>query len=119
MLIKEKSNFVKAVLKEPNVGGRNIDVPLRQHRYTFYAKTLLIVNVLYLHAEQLALKMIYTWTSVAIGWPIIISGESHMHNSHEFGYKEGDLFSTLPFLIKHVEPTNTDHRVTIEQGSIL
>ena len=38
-----------------------------------------------LHESQQALKMICTWTSEAIGWPTNISGESYMHDSHEFG----------------------------------
>ena len=45
-----------------------------------------------------ALKMICTWTSEGISWPTIISGESYLHDSHEFGKREGDLFSPLQII---------------------
>ena len=37
-----------------------------------------------LQESHLALKMICNWTSEAIGWPVVISGESYKHDSHEF-----------------------------------
>ena len=41
----------------------------------------------------------------------VMSGENYMHDSHEFGYREVDLLSPLPFKIESREDNNTDHRV--------
>ena len=34
----------------------------------------------------------------------VISGESYIHDSHEFGQREDDLFSPLPFKSKMAKP---------------
>ena len=49
------------------------------------------------------------------GWRSPVTSGERLHESYEFGYSEGDLFSPLPFIIKNGEANNTDHRETLQQ----